>query len=285
MAGPTTFSDRFTSRLGSTIGLNTEQPTAKNGGFDINSFKSKINEQNGILPTNLFLVNITPISKAKSRTSLMSSAQNASKVSTETLSFFCSRAEIPGITLGTETHQIQTPGPLQEFVSTALPTSETQLSFLGDGNGNILNFFSMWMNSIAGWNEKDKTNYFRLSYRDDYLCEITILVFNQTSDIIMKYKLYDAFPVQIQNIQLDWAQQDTIMEIPIAFFFKTWSTDRFDASAPDGTETELTFIQKALKLGTAVQTIAALKSPKSIGDAVNVVNNAHVTASTLTSFF
>lgn len=285
MAGPTTFADRFTSRLGSAIGLNTEQPTARNGGFDINNFKSKINEQNGILPTNLFLVNITPISKVKTQTSLMSAAQGASSVTTETLSFFCSQATIPGITLGTETHQVQTPGPLQEFVSTALPTSQIQLNFLGDGNGNILNFFSMWMNSIAGWNERDRSNYFRLSYRDDYLCEITILVFNHASDIVMKYKLYDAYPVQLSDIQLDWAQQNTIMEIPVQFFFKTWSTDRFDVSTPDGSETELTFIQKALKLGTAVQTVTALKSPRSIGDMVNIVNNAHVVATTFTSFF
>lgn len=285
MAGPTTFVDKFTNRISSAIGLNGQQPTARNGGFDINEFKAKINENNGVLPTNLFLVNITPIQKANTKNALMNTAQNASGVNTEMLSFFCSQAVIPGVTLATEEYYVERPTLPQQFVSGAFPTSSTQLNFLGDGNGNILNFFSMWMNSIAGWNEKDKTNFMRLSYRDDYLCNITILVFNRSSDIVMKYKLYDAFPNQISDIQLGWAQTDSIMEVPVQFQFKTWTTDRFDVSTPDGSETELTFIQKALKLGTAVQAVSAIRRPRSISDIVNVVNNANVIGTGLTSFF
>jgi hypothetical protein len=41
-------------------------------------------------------------------------------------------------------------------------------------------------------------------------------------------------------------------------------------------ENNLTLLQKILKIGTIVQTVASMRSPKSVGDAIGVLNNANI---------
>lgn len=282
MAGPSTFVDKLTSKIGSAIGLNTELPTRKTVGFDINEFKSQIAAQNGVLPTNLFMVNIYPSLRGNA---LMNKVSNTTGIDAKTLSFFCSSVTIPGVSIATSPVLMQQPGPMIEFPTRALPTTEMQLSFIGDGNGNILNFFAMWLNAIAGFNIRDRSNFYRTSYRDDTLCEIDILIFNQSSDTVLKYTLHEAFPKQLSDIGMSWAGKDTAMEIPVTMTYRTWSTDKFDIPDADGKAGNLTFMQKILKTATAAQTLYTVRNPRSVGDIINVVNNAHVVGTGLSSFF
>jgi hypothetical protein len=83
---------------------------------------------------------------------------------------------------------------------------------------------------------------------------------------------------------MDWNNTNSMMNIGVNFQYKTWATDRIpisDASSSFGLST----IQKLMKLGTIAQTISAIKRPQSVGDAINLVNNASIVGGGLSSFF
>ena len=65
--------------------------------------------------------------------------------------------------------------------------------------------------------------------------------------------------------------------------FKYWSCEHFkvtERSVPG-----LTFLQKVIKAATIAETIASLKKPQGVGDAINLVNNANIIGGGLSGFF
>lgn len=269
--------DSLTSRFGSFIGLNTSLPKRKVAGFDINEFKSAL-ETRGVLPTNLFLVSIYPIGYN------VSGSMAREQLTTNALSFFCMQTDLPGLDLGVEENIVHGTGPVERFPHTAL-FGDIALSFIGDAKGNIMSFFHNWLNNIVNFDySKNHSNFYRVAYKETYTCTIEILVFNQQSDVILKYQLYEAFPYKVNQVQLSWAEQNGMMNIGTSFYYKTWFSERI-VPQPDAAIGGLTTIQKLLKLGTIAETVMALKKPQSVGDAINLLNNANIVGSNLSGFF
>lgn len=264
--------DSLTSKFGSFIGLNTTLPKAKAGGFDINEFKSEIAKV-GVLPTNLFLVTL---SAPKSMPNVDGGLR--------TLKFFCMQTDLPGLDLGIEENIIHGTGPIERFPHTAL-FGDINLGFIGDGQGLILSFFHRWLNNIVLFDDrKGNSNFYRVSYKDTYTCRIQIEVFNPGSDKILVYTLEEAFPYRINQMQMNWADQNSMMNIGVSFYYKTWHTDKLPI-AQDPALPGLTTVQKLLKLGTIAETVMSLKKPQSVGDAINLVNNANIVGSNMSGFF
>ena len=269
--------DSLTSRFGSFIGLNTSLPKRKVAGFDINEFKSAL-ETKGVLPTNLFLVSIYPVGYN------VPSQMTREQLNTNLLSFFCMQTDLPGVDLGVEENIIHGTGPVERFPHTAL-FGDINLNFIGDARGNILSFFHNWLNLIVNFDyEKQHQNFYRVAYKDSYTCTIEILVFNHQSDVILRYQLYEAFPYKVNQVQLSWAEQNSMMNVGTSFYYKTWRSERM-VPQPDAAMGGLTTIQKLLKLGTVAETVIALKEPQSVGDAINLLNNANIVGSNLSGFF
>jgi rRNA maturation protein Rpf1 len=67
------------------------------------------------------------------------------------------------------------------------------------------------------------------------------------------------------------------MKIPVTFSYRDWITNSMDRAAlKPGVSNNLTTLQKILKVGTIVQTVSTMRSPKNIGDAIGVLNNANI---------
>lgn len=263
--------DSLTSKFSSFIGLNTSLPKAKAGGFDINEFKSQIS-QVGVLPTNLFLVNL-----------YMSPGADWVQ-STRSLRFFCMQTDLPGLDLAVQENIIHGIGPVERFPHTAM-FGDINLGFIGDAKGLILTFFHKWLNSIVLFdNRKESNNFYRVAYKDSYSCRIEIEVFNPDSDKILIYTLEEAFPYRINQNQMSWADQNSMMNIGVSFYYKTWHTDKLPITQSERSS-GLTTVQKLLKLGTIAETVMALKKPQSVGDAINLVNNANIIGGGLSGFF
>lgn len=269
--------DSLTSKLGSFIGLNTTLPGRKYAGFDINEFKSAISSK-GVLPTNLFLVSIYPSSTD------ISAIMNYEQLNPQLLSFFCMQTDLPGLDLGVEENIPKGIGPIERFPHTAI-FGDINLTFIGDGKGNILSFFHNWLNSIVNFDaSKPQQNFYRVAYKSTYTCTIEIIVFNPGSDAVLVYNLYEAFPYRVNQIQMGWDQKDSMMNVGTSFYYKTWHSERM-IPQPDQYIGGLTTIQKVLKLGTIAETVMALKKPQSVGDAINLVNNANIIGGGLSGFF
>lgn len=278
MAGPSNFVDLITSRIGSFIGLNGSLPQRKTAGFNIDEFKSSLNTR-GVLPTNLFLVSIYP--KKYQVTNLM----NREGFNPQSLTLFCMKADLPGINLGIESNIPQGIGPLEAFPTSAV-FGDLSLDFIGDAKGNIMSFFHNWINYIVPYNgTKAYDSYHKLEYKDNFSATIEITVFNQQSDQVLIYTLLDTFPFVVNQIPMSWAEQNSMMTISIGFSYNSWHSNRILINDLTDQSGSLSFIQKVIKAGSIVQTLSALKKPQSIGDTINLVNNANIIGSNLTGFF
>lgn len=278
MAAPLSFIDRFTQALGSAIGLNGTQPRRRTAGFDIEEFKSVIG-QRGILPTNLFLVTISSPSLG------VENLMRNQRLDNRALTFFCHRTDLPGVMLATETNQPLGVGPIERYPHNAL-FGDLELEFIGDSNGRILSFFHNWFNQIVKYNsDKVYDNFYKVGYKDSYECTIQIDVYNQFSNKVLQYKLINAFPFRLNQTQMEWSPSNEFMKIGVGFHYKTWYTDQLTPEAYGDQATGLSTVQQLIKAGTIAQTIAALKKPQSIGDIINVINNANIISGGLSDFF
>lgn len=271
--------DSITNKVTKAIGLSGEMPTRKTSGFSIEEFRSKLNQVDGVLPTNLFLVTLFPKMTAGSFGSFMLTADGP-----RTLSFFTYKTDLPGIDIAVDENIPHGIGPLERFPHSAV-YGDIELQFIGDGRGAVMNLFHRWLMSTVEFqsiNGASSSDFFKVAYRDEYTCTMEIVVFNPTSDKILTYKLIDAFPYRLYQVPLDWSSQD-YMRIGVQFFYKAWESDQF--SATQGQSTGLSFVQKLIKAGTIVQTIASLKKPGGIADTINLVNNASIMASQMGGFF
>lgn len=262
--------DSLTNKLGSFLGTNTSQPGPKAGGFAIEEFRSKINELDGLLPTNLFLVTI-----------------NSNFLDSRTLSYFTMATQLPGLNIAFDENIRLGVGPIETFPFTSIFGS-LDLTFLGDGRGYIMTLFHAWMQNIVSYQAPvngglNQSEYYFVGYRQEYLSTIELVVYNTTSDKILVYKFYEAYPVSLAPVEMSWAHQNKIMPIQCKFNYTNWSS-RIE-SPVEGEIKGLTLLQKLQKAGSIVSTIASLKKPQSIGDAINLVNNANIVGSNLGGFF
>jgi len=283
MPGPSTFTDTITNKISNLLGINGSLPKRKGAGFDIEEFKNNLGARS-ILPTNLFLVSLYPINKNAYTQNKVNQLMQSERLDPKSLSFFCMKTDLPGVDLAVEENVIHGIGPVERFPHTAV-FGDIELQFIGDGKGNVMSFFQNWMNSIVMFDDRRATSsFFKVAYKDSYTCNIEILVFNPQSETILRYQIMEAFPYRLSQVAMNWADQNSMMNIGVNFYYKTWHTDRFESS---GTESSfgLSTFQKIMKLGSIVSTVAALKKPQSVGDAINLVNNANIIGGGLSGFF
>lgn len=283
MPGPSTFVDSMTNKISSSIGLNTPMPTRKSSGFNIEEFKSVIGSK-GILPTNLFLVTIQS-SGIASNVNSIAVAQGLGSAGFE-MSFFCMKTDLPGLNLMSDTNIIHGTGPDETFPY-RMAFTDVELQFLGDARGQILSFFHNWMNNIVDFNANGlntrSNRFFKVSYKESYVCNIEIIVFDPHSNQIMRYNLIDAFPTRLGQISMSW-EQTSLMNINVSFQYSSWSSTNLFTPSSDDT-IGLTSAQTLLKTGSIAQTISTIKKPTGVADIINVVNNANVVRSGFSGSF
>ena len=265
--------DLITNKVGSFIGLNTSLPKAKAGGFDIQEFRSNLSSLNGILPTNLFLVTIH---------------RHMPPQFEKVVTFFTMATDLPGIDIALEDNIVNGTGPVERFPHAAI-FNDIKLEFIGDSNGYIMKQMQNWMGNIVQYDKdfgkqfSSPETFHRVNYMDSYISDIVITVYNNTSDKVMEYTLYEAFPYRLNNIPMSWATQNNMMVIDMMFSFKYWTCEHFKVT--DRPTPGLTFLQKVIKAATIAETIASLKKPQGVGDAINLVNNANIIGGGLSGFF
>lgn len=276
-----TILDTLTGKLGSVIGLNGTMPTRKTSGFSIEEFKSTLSQYDGVLPTNLFIVTLYPKITSGSFGSYFISSQGP-----RTLSFFTLKADLPGIDIAVDSNIPNGIGALEQFPHAAVH-GDIELVFIGDGAGAVMRIFHTWLSSVVEFQTNTDgappgTDFYKVGYRDQYTCSMEISVYNTLSDKIMFYKLTDAFPFRISQVPLNWANNNDFMTIGVNFYYKSWVAQQLPAG--EGVTTGLSFVQKVIKAGTIAQTLATLKKPQSVGDAINLVNNANIISTGLGAF-
>jgi len=260
------------------LGVSQSQDVATSpDGFSINNFRAKIN-QKGVLKSNLFLVNFSMPN------CLQSSYGNFNR----DLFYYTQAGELPGVTFATaDAVRRYGYGPVEKFAF--LPVfQDLSLTFIMDGQGENRKFFDNWMAAIGNFynpngvtadtNPQNGFQPYELEYKQNYVVDVNITVYNEVADTILIYTLKDAFPVSVSGSSLSWASQNELMSVGVTFTFRDWYSNSLAISdiSKSNNIPNLSLFQNVIGTGSLSQTINAFTTPKTIGDIINVVNNGSI---------
>ena len=260
-------------------------------GFSISKFKTEI-EKVGLFKNNLYLVEFSGKFGPKDK-----------------LIFYTSAVNLPSVQLATNTVRRFGYGPEERIPYRPIFNSQLRMDFYTEASNksaliNALNYMSNTVN-FMDYQQKfavSSKSPYEVAYKDDISFDISVYIYNEKSDHVLVYKLRECFVLEIDGINLSWEQQDQLLKASISFAFTDFYiesygreieaavveveipwTERIYGSyrARDIGTDSISSLQTLLKLGSAAQILSAIKTPQSVGDAINLVNNASIFASGL----
>lgn len=101
------------------------------------------------------------------------------------------------------------------------------VSILGDAKGQVLEFVQRWMALITNFDEDSEVSADGVpaemfNYPEEYWGTVELYLYDITAQIYKTYTLKKAFPVNIGAVELGWAQNDTIMRVPVSFSYRSY---------------------------------------------------------------
>lgn len=243
--------------------------------------------KNGIARPTYAYALITPPQALSSKIKSKSSALNNGH---HFLTYRNDSFSTPGIGLSTTDIRRYGYGPTEKKPN-GVVYQDVTFNYILDTTQNQHKFFYNWMDLIVahspgtplsgGVNSKNfqGMSSYEVGYKNTYATNIEIYSFddrfthaNGSGRTIVK--LHDAYPTFIGDIQYSWASVDTLIRLPVTFTYRYWDISVPDI-APDlqvvgGSQTGL--FGNLLKVGTAIQALSTLRSPRNIQDVVNLVN-------------
>ena len=139
--------------------------------------------------------------------------------SAKSLTYRCENANLPGRTFAT-TEQ-KTYGPIEKYPY--LTTyNDIDLTFIVDDDMSQKIFFDGWMNYI---NPQYNNN---LRYKGDYATILTINQYDVTNQLSYSVNLYDAYPISINQLDLDWSG-DGHHKLVVTFAYTYWQNNSTQA--------------------------------------------------------
>jgi len=236
-------------------------PAGNDSRFSLNKFKAKLNDPsiNGLWQPNRYVVEINP------RAGCSETVRNSVK----DVKFLCNSAQLPGVQIITSDHRRQNMGTFDRRPF-GVQITDIPLTFFIDQRGLILNLFRTWTNDIINYKYSkgptskggehglvDTRHLFEVAYRESYLCDIDIYCMDQKQENIIRYHLFEAFPMQVGDVNAAWSETDSFGLLPVQFTFRTYDIQFMN---PKMTDVEIkdpkivtTDIQP-IKTGLATQT-------------------------------
>jgi hypothetical protein len=174
---------------------------------NINDFKSSF--QKDLARPNKFDVNIpVPLT-------LIPYVKNA-----KNLVYRCENANLPGRTMMTLDQKIgSNPVEKYPYISTY---NDLDLTFMVDDDMNQKVFFDAWLNFI------NPTYNYNFRYKGDYSTAITINQYDVTNQISYSINLWDAYPVSMNQMDLDWSS-DGYHKLNVTFAYTYWTNNSLQA--------------------------------------------------------
>ena len=137
------------------------------------------------------------------------------------LSLQCEATELPGFVINTAEAKVYGPS---WHIATVPTFSDITLTFLCASDMWEKTFFDNWMQEIIPMGTYRGTEVSpHAQYRDDYMAEIKIRQFKETSDTDIPYTvaLLEAFPTAIAPMALNWSD-DGIHRMQVTFKYRKW---------------------------------------------------------------
>ena len=139
--------------------------------------------------------------------------------SARSLKYRCENAQLPGRTLAT-TEQ-KTYGPIEKhpYLNTY---NDINLTFIVDDDMQQRILFDAWLNYI---NPSYSNN---MRYKSDYATILKINQYDVTGQLTYSVNLYDAFPISMNQMDLDWSG-DGYHKLNVTFAYTYWQNNSLQA--------------------------------------------------------
>lgn len=136
--------------------------------------------------------------------------------SAKNLVYRCENANLPGRSLMTAEQKIGS-NPIEKYPYMT-SYNDLDLTFIVDGDMNQKIFFDAWLNYI-----NPSYNY-NFRYKSDYATVITINQYDVTNQVSYSINLYDAYPVSMNQLDLDWSS-DSPHKLSVTFAYTRWNNN------------------------------------------------------------
>lgn len=87
---------------------------------------------------------------------------------------------------------------------------------------------------IEAWQQSVFDADFNFNYYKDYIGEVHITQLSNNNEDAVKFTLFEAYPLMIQNQQLDWSSTDSIQKFSCSFAYRTWESEYVHSPKPFG---------------------------------------------------
>jgi hypothetical protein len=199
--------------------------------FNISEFSSNISRY-GVLHQDKFLVFfVPPLGTNLSTFSDIGDLINTFST-TRIIQLRAQSAKLPGISIRATENVRYGVGVPQKMPYNA-QFQDTAISFINDRESNISRYFYSWMTNIVDFNGTSnfrKVPSYTVGYKDDYVTDIYVFVFDEYGNISQVVTMYDAFPNSMNDVSLDWGSSNTLMKLNIGFTYKSWSMDNVNSA-------------------------------------------------------
>jgi hypothetical protein len=193
--------------------------------------------ENEVLPSHTYLVTFAPFRDVQSPGGA-SSKENAPLTNfvtnkRNTLVMRCENIVLPTASLLEEENiRRYGYGPVEK-VPYGVQFSDVTMTWVVDKNSEIIDFFHQWMNTIVMHDSPNSLmarnfarpglqdyNPFEVGYKDSYANPIVrIYVYNKQNETTTEYEMYDVFPMNIQAMNLGWADENQVQKLTVTFAY------------------------------------------------------------------
>jgi hypothetical protein len=213
--------------------------------MDIKRFTSSINDR-GVLKNNRFEAQFSFTRDSYLR---RSRALNDGSM----LTLRCDSATLPGVSFASADGPPRLGyGPAEKRPYNPM-FEDLALTFMVDAGSHIHRMFYDWVGSIVNFegygasildrpatiNPTGALAY-EVGYRDKYACTLTLKVFSATGRQTMTYSAYNAFPMALPQMSMNWSEGDILrLNIPFAYTDFTVRYADFKDGGPTETNRDL----------------------------------------------
>ena len=262
--------DLTTSAIGLFKGKLLEKTaTGQDQQFNLNKFIGSLQEVNSVQQPARYLVEVAAPGWATSR-----------QEDLRTIAFFCDAVNLPGATTMMSEFKKQGYGTFDRRPVTLLMPDMT-LSIMLDSKGQNLRFFQEWMLAVQNINlsqgqntDVDGASPFEVRYRNKYITSIKVTTFDAAGTPTSVLNARECFPSVLGDVSLGWNQTDEIARVSVNFQIRSWDIEALEATPP-AEPRALGGFEQLIRIGTAAKTLkASFKTPRNVGDVINVVSNS-----------
>ena len=138
----------------------------------------------------------------------------------EMRNMLCTAANIPGKNIETTTRQI---GIEKRAIATGHSMPNVLLTFYLTNTYSMKNYWDLWQECVTGNNENGAMF---VGYAVNYVKDIVLRQYTRNARKAYKITLIDAFPINVNQIQLNNQAQSAVGEVTVELAYRTFVKDR-----------------------------------------------------------